>query len=84
MSESGCPECGSIGLRHKIGCHEGGMPVCLINDMFDYDSKETIRAGTEGQVIGVWSVDFDRSCVVYLNGREIRCEISNLRRITAG
>jgi hypothetical protein len=74
-----CPECGSTGSRHEIGCHSGGMPVCLINDMFD--SGETISAGTEGQVTGgVWCADFDRSCIVSFGGREVRCELSNIRR----
>jgi hypothetical protein len=73
-----CPECGSAGSCHEIGCHSGGMPVCLINDMFD--SGEIIPAGTEGQVSGVWCADFVHSCIVSFDGREVRCELSNIRR----
>jgi hypothetical protein len=86
-----CPECGSTSYyRHEIGCHSGGMPVCLINDMVGYSAfsidaegvvnRDPIPAGTEGQVIGVWCADYDSSCIVSFDGREVRCELSNVRR----
>jgi hypothetical protein len=76
-----CPECGSTQFsRHEIGCHSGDMPVCLINDMVGVgDCYETISAGTEGQVIGIWNADYDNSCIVSFDGEEVRCELSNIR-----
>jgi hypothetical protein len=67
------------------------MPVCLISDMVGYSAysidaegvvnRDPIPAGTEGQVVGVWCADYDHTCVVSFDGREVSCELSNVRRI---